>query len=359
MLEPFSGPAAIYGVQFRQGFDWKVDEINKAGGFKVGVDTYMIKPVYGDDKGVGSEGAKEAARFVYDEHIHYVHCLNWAAPEPIFIEGKVFLASCATNNFPSPDKPYRIMTALASESWYSTFWEMGYKFHPEIKKIAEVVPTGAAFEYWKDILNRIHAKHGAEVVMFAEYAGGTVDYYPVLTAVVAKNPDAVAISTGAKGDNDLIIKQIRELGYKGPLFGPSYGDPASAIAIAGAQAVEGFASNDPDYNSPLFPESTRQLYAEFQRRYPGQAFAVTTYIGYTGTELFVAAMQAAGSIDPDEVMKVLDDPNFTYTAFGQSGRKLGGYETYGMRRVAPIDVAYSVVENGKKVMKDVIAGSTP
>ena len=70
-------------------------------------------------------------------------------------------------------------------------------------------------------------------------------------------------------------------------------------------------------------------------------------------------MQAAGGIEYDEVIKVLDDPNFTFTGFGVPGKKLGGIETYGIRRVAPIDVAYSVVENWTKVMKYVTTVETP
>jgi hypothetical protein len=66
--------------------------------------------------------------------------------------------------------------------------------------------------------------------------------------------------------------------------------------------------------------------------------------------LFVQAIQEAGSIDPDEVMKVLDDPDFEFLWFGLP-MKLGGYETFGISRCVQDEVAYSEVINCEKVMK--------
>jgi len=357
-LMPLSGPGGAWGVQFRQGYDWAINKINAAGGVKIGADTYIIKKVVGDDKLIGSEGAKEATRMVYQEHIHYVQNLSYSAPEPIWVEGKVFYQSSSPTLRIGPDKPYAIQTAVDNTIWYPTFWDQAYKYHPEIKTVAILYNDSPGSKSMADICKGAHEAHGTNVVAMAEYRQFSQDYYPVLTPVVAKNPDAIDFDGGTHGDIDLIVKQIRELGYKGLLFGPAYGDPTSAIQVAGKYA-EGFATNDPDYSSELYPETTRQLYAEFKRLYPGQPMALTTYISYIGVEIFVQAWQAAGSIDPDDVMKVFDDPNFTFTAFGIPDQRLGGYETFGIRRNNPIDIAYSVVENGKKVMKSVVHAYVP
>jgi len=44
-------------------------------------------------------------------------------------------------------------------------------------------------------------------------------------------------------------------------------------------------------------------------------------------------------------------PNFEFEWFGTPGRKLGGYETFGVRRCVQDEVGYSEVIDGKKVMK--------
>jgi len=171
-----------------------------------------------------------------------------------------------------------------------------------------------------------------------------------LTKVVAKNPDAIDFDGGGHGDNDLMVKQIRELGYKGLIFGPMHGDPMSAVDIGGCEFAEGFATNDPDYTSDIYPEETRQIAAEIKQKFPDADLALTTYLSYNAVEMYVAGMQWAGSIDPDEVIKAFDDPDFEYTAFGVPGRTLGGFETNGIRRNWQDEVAYSEVVNCEKVM---------
>jgi len=358
LLMPLSGPGGFWGNQFRQGFNWAIDKFNTAGGVKIGADTYIIKKVLGDDKGVGSVGAEQATRFVYEEHVHYAECLSFSGPEAVFVEGKCFYQSSATQMKIGTNRPYGIQTALDNSVWYPTFWELAYKHIPQIKTVGIIYPNTAGAADAAMYSKKAHEAHGTQVVSMTEYIAFTQDYYPVLTPLVAKNPDAVELCSGVHGDQDLQIKQIRELGYKGLITSPTYGDPTSAIQLAG-KAAEGFITNDPDFSSPLFPESTRQLYAEFQRLYPGQPLALPTYIAYIGVELYVAAWQAAGSIDADDVMKVLDDPNFTYECWGMPGQKLGGIETFGIRRNTCIDIGYSVVENGKKVMYDYVHACLP
>jgi len=195
-----------------------------------------------------------------------------------------------------------------------------------------------------------HEKHGREVVMTKRYTIFTQDYYPILTPVVAKNPDCISFCAGNKGDIDLMVKQARELGYTGLLASGAHGDPASTIDVAGCEYSEGFMTNDPDYSSDLYSDEVRGLYAEFQQRYPGRPLALTTYMSHGGVNMFVQAMQKAGSVDPDEVMKVFDDLDFEFIWFGLP-MQLGGYETFGVNRCVQDEVGYSEVINCVKVMK--------
>jgi branched-chain amino acid transport system substrate-binding protein len=234
--------------------------------------------------------------------------------------------------------------------WSVAFWDQASEFHPEVETVVLLRPDSEQYAVNEDAIIANHEAHGHEVVLVQKYAQFSVDFYPVLTRVVAKNPDAVDLDGGGHGDNDLIVKQIRELGYTGLIFGPMHGDPTSTTRIAGCEFAEGFATNDPDYLSDIYPEETRQIAAEIKRKFPEADLALTTYLSYNAVEMFVAGMQWAGSIDPDEVMKAFDDPDFEYTAFGISGRKLGGFETYGIRRNWQDEVAYSEVINCEKVM---------
>jgi len=352
-LMPLSGAGSAWGRQFEEGFDWSVDKINNAGGVKIGSDIYMIKGIKGDSKMLGSAAATEVTRMIFEDNVHYVvgPIITHHAIMPITEANKCFIADSGTDLPVGADHPWNIQTALPSEFWYKAFWDQAYADPDiDIKTVVILSPDANQYDNTTGICEAIHLAHGSEVLMVKRYTQFATDFYPILTPVVAKNPDAIDFDGGTHGDIDLMVKQIRELGYKGRLFGPAYGDPASAIEIAGAEAAEGFTVNDPDYTSTLYPESTRQLAAEFEQRYPGSPLALTTYIAYSAVQLYAQAIEAAGSIDPDEVRKALDDPNFTYEAFGMPGMKLGGQETYGIPCVMQGEVGYSQVINGVKVM---------
>jgi len=355
LLMPLSGVGAAWGIEAQRGVEWAIEKVNSTGGIRVGADNYIFKLVTCDDKLTGSVAADCASRFVLDERIRYAvgPLVTGPAVNPILTPGKCFTASPA-NATPltiGADWAYSIANAAPIPEWVGAFWKQAYSFHPEIETVVIVSGTDLAGDFYSAASKAVHEAYGRKVLDVVRYQPFSTDYYPVLTTVVAKNPSVVDFAGGMKGDIDLMVKQIRELGYSGLLSGSSHGDIASTLEIAGAKATEGFMVNDPDYSSSLYPESTRQLYAEYQNRYKGQPFSAITYGSYSDVMLFVQAIEKAGSIDPDQVKKVFDDPNWKFEWFGMTGKQLGGLQTFGIRRVVQDEVGYSEVVNGVKVMK--------
>ncbi len=61
------------------------------------------------------------------------------------------------------------------------------------------------------------------------------------------------------------------------------------------------------------------------------------------------AIEEAGSLDPDEVMKVVDDPGFTFERYYVPDAKLGRLEPLGIRQQMPHFNPYCeiVIEDGE------------
>jgi len=199
-LMPLSGMAATWGVQFEQGFDAAIDKINDSGGFKVGNDTYMIKGVKADTKFIGSAAATEAIRLTAEEKIHYVvgPIITHFAVEPILKEGKCFFTSSGTDTPLGPDHPYSFMMPAPTVPWSQAFWDQAYGYHPEIETVVLLTPDSQQYVVNNPDLVANHEAHGREVVMVQTYAQFSVDFYPVLTKVVAKNPDAIDFDGGGQ-----------------------------------------------------------------------------------------------------------------------------------------------------------------
>jgi branched-chain amino acid transport system substrate-binding protein len=275
----------------------------------------MIQLIKCDTKFIGSDAATCATKFVFDDKLHYVigPIVTANASNPIFTEGKVIAGIIGTANerYTYPEAPYTWVTLMDGITWVDTFYKQMVQFHPEIKTVGLIAHTGAQGDDSLEANELAALAQGYEIVHTSRYQAGALDYYPALTPIVAKNPDAIAICNGGIGDQDLIIKQVRELGYTGLLIGANHGTEVTTIEIAGKEAAEGLMINDVDYSSDLYPDKTHQLTAEFQERLPGQAFNLTHYLGYSAVWFYKQAIEKAGSIDPDEVLKVFDDPTWT------------------------------------------------
>jgi len=353
VILPYTGPAAPWANQIDQGLEWVKDKINAAGGIKVGADTYMIELVKCDDKITGSVAAECATKMVYDEKVHYVvgPILTAPATNPILTEGKCFSAIIAVSSAHElgPQYPYTWCTLPDIPGWVDAFFKQAFDLHPEIKTVGLVGTTsGLGLEYLE--ANRAAAEHyGRGVVHEATFEIGIVDFYPVLTPLVAKNPDAISLCGGpGVGDQALMVKQARELGYKGLFIGANHGTEDTLVNVAGVEYAEGFMTNAPVYTSEVYPEVVHQLYAEFQQRYAGAPFELTQYLAYGAVMAYKQAIERAGIIDPDEVLKVFDDPTWKFEWFGMPGRSLGGLNTFGIRRANQDENCLSVVRNGKR-----------
>ena len=186
---------------------------------------------------------------------------------------------------------------------------------------------------------------GLTVVAAEFYETGTSDFYPMLTKIISKNPDVINLQNSQPGVMALVIKQARELGYEGIILAPNGVLPEVLIPITGVEAAEGFLNNQADYTDPMWPEETRALYQDWLNRYPDLSMYTTTQAASTAVNMYVKAIQQAGTTDTEAVKDVFDDPNFRFDWMGFEA-KLGGFETYGVRRVMPFANALSVITGG-------------
>jgi len=346
ILMPLSGLAASWGTQFERGLKWGAEKVNAAGGVKVGKDIYMLTTVSCDNKGISSEAASCATKFVYEEGIHYVYILSGvAAVGPIFTQGKCFYISGGIEYVQGPDLPYLIAgssSGTAKGGWSDMYLKQAAKQHPDVKTTAFLVPLSPTSLNEEAVNRKIAEDLGLTVVAYEYHDPAATDYYPLLTKIVAKNPDSICL-LGNTGQVGLQTKQARELGYKGWLWHFYMVTIYALKQISGAENIWKIGSNEPDWTSPVYPPRVHELWQEYQRRWPGQAMERCCAMGFSGIMMYQKVFEQAGSIDPDEVMKVLDDPNFRFDTFFADDMALGGMETFGIRRQWQLPCDYGVI----------------
>ena len=116
------------------------------------------------------------------------------------------------------------------------------------------------------------------------YASNTTDFRGMLTNLIGADPNAIHISAQSEFTGGNIMKQIRELGYEGPLYGEIVAVGSTALEIAG-DAATGMKA----IIAELLPTNQQgvSMVERFQARY-GYAFLLW-YMGSAYDDVFITA----------------------------------------------------------------------
>ena len=334
LLGPLSGGAASYGVELMRGAELRVEEINKAGGLKVGADAYRIKLVSYDHKAQAADTATATNKLIFQDKVKYIIGnavgATCNAAQTITEPNKVMFAFVCwgTNNL-APEKPYSFRSMLSQWELTEPFYRWVKENHPKIKRVAAISPNDTSGKDTNTAVVKALKALGFEVAADEYYERGTKDFYPVLTKILAQKPDMIDVAAAPPGEAGLILKQAMELGFKGAKGWTAGINPFTIISVAGREAAEGvWSPANINVKGDHVSAAVRKFGETYEKRYgevPG-AIAVANYAAF---DVFTQAMQKAGSVDTDKVLAVLTKEQFQ-TVWGPLA--IGGKETYGIDR---------------------------
>ena len=351
LLGPLSGGAASYGVELLRGAELRVEEINKAGGLKVGADAYRIKLVPYDHKAQAADTATATNKLIFQDKVKYIIGnavgATCNAAQTITEPNKVMFAFVCwgTNNL-APEKPYSFRSMLSQWELTEPFYRWVKENHPKIKRVAAISPNDTSGKDTNTAVVKALKALGFEVAADEYYERGTKDFYPVLTKILAQKPDMLDVAAAPPGEAGLILKQAMELGFKGAKGWTAGINPFTIISVAGREAAEGvWSPANINVKGDHVSAAVRKFGETYEKRYgevPG-AIAVANYAAF---DVFTQAMQKAGSVDTDKVLAVLTKEQFQ-TVWGPLA--IGGKETYGIDRQFLYPLVISEVRQGKVV----------
>jgi branched-chain amino acid transport system substrate-binding protein len=242
----------------------------------------------------------------------------------------------------NPDNPLVFRFNPAIEAAYAAALPYLQK-HDGIKTVACINPDDETGRANLVASKYVMGKLKLDIIASEFYERGIKDFTSVLTRVIAKNPDLIETGMTDPTSQALVLKQARELGYKGKMYlvwGP---DPIQILKIAGPLAEGaylGAALTEP------VNERQKAIYARFLKKYPARDWN-SGY--YTHSALFTCltkAIEKCQSFDPVTIAKTLED----LTWEGVMGtHKWGGKKLFGIKRQMVMPVNINKVVNGKVV----------
>ena len=351
LLGPLSGGAASYGVELQRGAEMRADEINKAGGLKIGGDVYKIKLVAYDHKAQAADAATATNKLVFQDKVKYIIGnavgATCNAAQTITEPNKVmFSFVCWGTANLAPEKPYSFRSMLSQWELAEPFYRWVKENHPRVKRVAVISPNDTSGKDTNTAVVKALKVLAFEVTADEYYERGTKDFYPVLTKLLAQKPDMIDVAAAPAGEAGLILKQAMELGFKGAKGWTAGTNPFTIIGVAGREAAEGvWSPANINVKSEHVNSAVRKFGEAYEKRY-GEVPGVIAVANYAAFDVFTQAMQRAGSVETDRVLEVLTKERFE-TVWGPL--VIGGKETYGIDRQFLYPLVISEVREGKIV----------
>ena len=268
VMDSLTGPGETYGVMASQVKQMAADEINAGGG----INGRMLELVV-EDSQCSAEGAIAAYEKLTDvdgiKIILGTSCsgaMLGAAPHAE-ADGTILFSGLASNPDIANAGDYIFRTQMSDTQvgidTGNLLWADG------IRALATI---SEATDYAEGVRRTSVAqfeKRDGRVVAEERYSSEATDFRFHLERLFAANPDALHIAPQSDISAGTIIKQAREMGYEGPIYGETISVGATAMEIAG-DAASGMKAITGDLDPSN--DKGQEVLANFKERHDYIAF---------------------------------------------------------------------------------------
>ncbi|GAI21860.1 unnamed protein product, partial [marine sediment metagenome] len=218
-----TGPDAGWGLPGITGNMIFIDAVNKTGGLLVGGVRYPLAQYEFDDEAIASKALQGARELVLEHDVRFISAIGGNpcdAVHPFLSDSKVVYASLISADI-KPDRPYCIAGGDVTPR-IDMLRPMVVKwFLPRPEDLGR--PLRWAVTSQDDTIGRCcqawevgcAIAEGWEIVYDKHYSIETTDFAPVVTAMMATNPDAISFNLSYPTFQCLLWEQCYLQGYEG------------------------------------------------------------------------------------------------------------------------------------------------
>ncbi|GAD22041.1 branched-chain amino acid ABC transporter substrate-binding protein [Acidovorax sp. MR-S7] len=311
-VAPVSGAQAHYGKDNENGSRMAIEELN-AQGVTIGGKKVKLELLAEDDAADPKQGTAAAQKLCDAKVAGVVGHLNSGTTIPA---SKVYndcgiphVTGAATN--PNLTKPgykttFRI---IANDNALGSGLAVYAAETLKLKTVAIVDDRTAYGQGVANVFKRVAAEKGMKVVDEQFTTDKATDFMAILTAIKAKNPDAIFFG-GMDPQAGPMLRQMEQLGMANVKYFGGDGVCTTEIAklAAGAKTLGNVVCAEGGASLAKMPGGTAWK-AKYDAKYPNQ-FQVYSPYTYDATMLLVDAMKRAGSWDPKVYIPELLKSNY-------------------------------------------------
>ena len=300
---PLSGGAALYGENTLEGLRMAAEEINAAGGITVDGEKHTINIQALDDKYSPSQAAVNGKRLVqqYNAPVIFTPHSGGTFALQAFNERDGFLVMSYTSVPAVTSKGNKLTVKIPPN--FTDYIEPFSRITMDRfgNKLGVANATHDYAKYWTKEFVPVWRELGGEVAAMnpMDY-NKSADFYTGVSKVLSEDPDVMFVG-GASEPTGLVVRQARELGFKGGfiLMDQAKMDEVAKVS-GGIKSLEGSVGVVPldKYEN----EGAKLFLEKWQEDHNGVATSETAY-NYFAMYLIAQAMQEAGTVDDAKAIR--------------------------------------------------------
>ena len=283
VMESLTGAGETYGTVAHQSKQMALDEINAAGG----IDGRMLEFVVEDSKCNAADAITAYNKLTNVDGVKIILGTSCSGAmlgvAPLAeADGVILFSGLASNPDIAHAGDYIFRTQISDIevgiNTGNTLWADG------IRRLATITEETDYAEGVRRTSVEQFEKNGGQVVAAERYATDITDFRTQLTKLFAANPDALHIAPQSEFAAGAIIKQARELGYEGPIYGEtiSVGTTSQDIAGDAATGMKAITAAPDPTNA-----KSQEVLANFRERY--QYITLPWHLGSAYDDVYIAA----------------------------------------------------------------------
>lgn len=345
VIAALTGGGATWGIAASEGVKIAAAEMNSKGGIEVGGKKYKVEIISYDDQYKAADAVAAYNRLTKQDGAKYVFILASAGALALkqTVEDEKVVALTTSYSSKVIDAKSKYMFRLFSVSAdYNPDLIKWVKNNNKERRIFFINPNDEAGWDQQVLLSKLYKDNGYEILGNELYERTQKDFAPLLTKVLALKPDVIDVASTPPGTAGLMVRQARELGYKGLFLKTGGAGPKDIVAAAGKEAAEGMVSIlYTDSQNPGY----RRIAAEYKKTI-GQEPNEIIVSFYDAANVLMNAIQKGGDVnDTSKVIAAIPRALPAKSATGET-LTLGGKATTGADQQIMTPMPIGVIKNG-------------
>ncbi|MBN2039707.1 MAG: ABC transporter substrate-binding protein [Spirochaetes bacterium] len=350
MITSLTGPMAPAFKDLADAAKPTADFMNERGGIEIKGKKYFFEIITEDDQS-SPPGAVSAMNKLIQQKVKFLL-------PPLFIPSHLAILPLAEKAKILSVKPMGATRDQVNPGFRYSFvvytfvynmpvcYDYIQQHYPKLKKVALISPDDPVGKIYRDLTEKEAKSRSFDIVFDERFKIGSEDFYPLLTKLIQKKPDAIDVVFSIEPWSAAIINQARELGFKGPIYASvgMLGDINILRNMIEPKYAYDIFQMGADVQSPNMPDIVKKFRSVIEKQLK-TPFMTSHIIVLDAISVLSQGIQKAQSLDTDKVAKALESLKSVDTVYGKG--RMAGKDYFGVNRVVRRPIAINGIANGK------------